>query len=1074
MTSSSPYKSPDPVVIPASSPVAGLLDDPITICDSSDDSQASPYFTQPTQVVNRPTLGVNKKMETQATQIVDRPVLGLTSKARTAPAPASSPRSDSEIEVPASSPFQKQSRTSTPNQISSLMAPAGTFYRRPVNAPIVSKGGPRSTPEKRKHNDISEDELNSSPRKRADSSSPERPARGDIQRSSFQRQGQRAISPVKPKHISPLRKRADQFNEKFDGRIQQLANKARKELKGKHSLNLCANIIKAYKGNYSAALRTLSEMSPRPAKVANSSSTSSLSSTVASPSQRSRASSRSSEPPRSPSPPAKRRRLVRGRNPKTSTGSSQDQPAPATLISLLDDDDDEEDPISNDKDDGDNYESDGEESAEESEGEVDVPGKATEKMLVGTKRTAKILQYLNVCSIGSLTADAKIKKEEAKHMISKRPFRSSEQVKAVSNFKTVRGKKVKQPLGEEVFDELVGYMKRLDAIDRIVEYCDTQGFKAKTKMACWKMDRTGKVNDSTNASGPILPYPKEPKALQGHCKMQPYQLFGMNWMWQIYSQGLGGILADDMGLGKTCEVVSFLALLKDMHDAGKIQGEKRPNLVVVPPSVLRNWALEFEKFAPDLSVITYTGAPDVRDELAYQIKESPEEYDAILTSYSQMNRMRDANAMNAIGINAAIFDEGHQLKNPNAKIYNDLIRISADWKLILTGTPIQNNIMEMMSLLKFLSPHVFQNDSRHIEELFAQRASLQEVSEGAVLLSDRVKRARSILDPFILKRTKEEVMTDMPSKIRKLAYCDMHEGQKMLYNDLACKFRDAKAHKAMKGGRKNDMNNPWIQLRKAAIHPQLFRRFFDDRKCEEMAKILMKNVSQEDLRQPNIQHLIDELKGESDFQLHLWCRDYPCIRKFDCPDDTWLESGKIEKLLELIGEFKENKDRVLVFSRFSLVISILEECLAQAGVNYRVLQGETAVEQRQDIVDEFNVDESITVFLLTTKAGGTGLNLTSANKVVLFDQSDNPQDDIQAENRAHRMGQKREVEVVRLLSKGTIDELIYKACQKKLELAGQITGHNEDISGEEVQAMVTKMLLEQAAPGLATPPKSEL
>ncbi|ROV99986.1 hypothetical protein VMCG_06171 [Cytospora schulzeri] len=1070
------FSSPDRAVIPASSPVAGLHEDPITICDSSDDSQASPYFTQPTQVVNRPTLGANKRMETQSTQIVDRPVLGLTSKARTSSVQPSSPRSANEIEVPASSPFQKQPRTSPSKQISNLMAPAGTFYRRPVNPPIVNKAGRRSTPEKRKHNDLSEDELNSSPRKRADSSSPERPARGDIQRSSFERQGQRAVSPVKSKHISPVRKRGDQFNDKFDGRIQQLANKARKELKGKHSLDLCANVMKAYKGNYTSALRTLSDMSPRPAKAVKSSSTSSsLSSTVASPSQPSRVSSQSSAPPRSPSPPPKRRRLVRGRNPKTSTGSSQDQQAPATLISLVDDDDDEEEPISNDKDDGDNYQSDGEEeSAEESEGEGERPGKPAEKVLVGSKRTAKILQYLNVCSIGSLTADAKIKKDEAKHMISKRPFRSADQVKAVSNFKTIRGKKVKQPLGEEVFDELVGYMKRLDAIDRIVEYCDTQGYRAKTKMACWKMDRTGRVNDSANSSGPILPHPKEPKALQGHCKMQPYQLFGMNWMWQIYSQGLGGILADDMGLGKTCEVVSFLALLKDMHDAGKIQGQKRPNLVVVPPSVLRNWALEFEKFAPELSVITYTGAPEVRDEIAYEIKEAPEEYDAILTSYSQMNRPRDTNAMNSIGINAAIFDEGHQLKNPNAKIYNDLIRISADWKLILTGTPIQNNIMEMMSLLKFLSPHVFQNDSRHIEELFAQRASLQEVSEGAVLLSDRVKRARSILDPFILKRSKEEVMTDMPSKVRKLAYCEMHEGQKALYNDLASKFRDAKAHKAMRGGRKNDMNNPWIQLRKAAIHPQLFRRFFDDRKCEEMAKILMDTVSQDDLRQPNIQHLINELKGESDFQLHLWCRDYPCIRKFDCPDDTWLESGKVEKLLGLIGEFQKNKDRVLVFSRFSLVVSILEECFAQAGINYRVLQGETAVGQRQDIVDEFNADESITVFLLTTKAGGTGLNLTSANKVILFDQSDNPQDDIQAENRAHRMGQKREVEVVRLLSKGTIDELIYKACQKKLELAGQITGHNEDISGEEVQAMVTKMLLEQPAPGLVTPPKSEL
>ncbi|ROW16182.1 hypothetical protein VPNG_01880 [Cytospora leucostoma] len=1072
--SSSPFKSPDREVIPASSPIAGLKDDPINILDSSDESEASPYFTQPTQVVNRPTLGASKNTETQPTQIVDRPVLGASSKIRSSP--LNSPiRAGSAIEVPASSPFQQRPHASPTKPIGSLMAPAGTFYRRPADPTIAPKAVRKSTPEKRKYEGLSDDELNSSPRNRAESSSPERPSRGDIQRTSFQRQDQRPASPVKTKNASP-RKRADQFNEKFDARIQQLANKIRKELKGKHSLGLCENILKAYKGNYSAALRTLSEMSPRSnaGKMSKSSSASSLSSAVASTSQPSRASSRSSEPPRSPSPQPKRRRLVRGRNPKGSTASSPHQEAPPTLISLVDDDDDEDEPISNDKDDGDNYETDGEESAEESDGEAGASAKAAEKVLVGTKRTAKILEYLNVCSIESLTADAKIKKDQAKHMISKRPFRTSDQVKAVSNFKVVRGKKIKQPLGEEVFEELVGYMKRLDAIDRIVQYCDTQGYKAKTRMATWKMDRTGRINDSTDTSAPILPYPREPKALQGHCKMQPYQLFGMNWMWQIYTQGLGGILADDMGLGKTCEVVSFLALLKDMYDSGKIQGEKRPNLVVVPPSVLKNWALEFEKFAPDLSVITYSGSPDVRDELVYQIKESPEQYDAILTSYSQMNRGRDVGAMNSIGINAAIFDEGHQLKNPNAKIYNDLIRIGAEWKLILTGTPIQNNIMEMMSLLKFLSPHVFQNDSRHIEELFAQRASLQEVSEGAVLLSDRVKRARSILDPFIMKRTKEEVMTDMPSKIRKLAYCEMHDGQKALYRDLESKFRDSKAHKAAKGGRKNDMNNPWIQLRKAAIHPQLFRRFFDDKKCEEMARILMRDVPQEDLRQPKLQHLIDELKGESDFQLHLWCRDYPCIRKFDCPDDTWLESGKIEKLLKLIGEYEKNKDRVLVFSRFSLVISILEECLAQAGVSYRVLQGETAVEQRQDLVDEFNADESITVFLLTTKAGGTGLNLTAANKVVLFDQSDNPQDDIQAENRAHRMGQKREVEVVRLLSKGTIDELIYKACQKKLELAGRITGYNEDISGEEVQAMVTKMLLQEPADGLVTPPKSEL
>lgn len=965
--SSSPFTSPRREVVPAtSSPPAGLEEDPIAISSDDDEllvdgAHSSPYFTQPTQILSRPafkpitqpTQPTQATQVTQPTQIVsDRPRLGLGATVKKSP--STSPQSDgTRIEVPASSPYQKPTLPSAfSRMVGGLMAPAGTSFRPPprINTKPVPRSPVNRAPGKREFGNLSDDELDTSPtRYAADSSGDERPARGDIQRSSFQRQ--------QPKSESP----PSASLHKQQASKQQLAK-----------------VSRGFK----------------------SSSTTSPSSSIGS-QPSAQPSSRSSEPSRTPSPPSKRRRLVRGRNPNNSPSSSQVIQPTSQLSNLISDDDADDDlgDTSNDKDGGDNFVLDQQEesSGDESETEGRSPGKATaSKTLVGTKRKDKILQYLGVCSVESLMADAKIQRDAAKHMLEKRPFRTVEQVKAVIKFKTSRGKKVRHDLGQEVFDELVEYMKRLDAIDRVVEYCDTQGYKIRTKIGSWKMDQMGVTKGTSGDNSDILPFPREPKAMRDHCTMQPYQLFGMNWMWQLYGQRFGGILADDMGLGKTCQVVAFMALLKDRFDAGYFQERPWPNLVVVPPSVLENWENEFEKFAPDLSVIRYSGKPGERDELALEIRESPEEYHVILTSYSQMSRSRDVSAMNKIGINAAIFDEGHKLKNPNAQIYKDLIRIDAAWKLIMTGTPIQNNIMEMVSLLNFLSPSVFDRYSDHLQELFVQKASLQQVSEGAVLLSDRVKRARSILEPFILQRTKEQVLTNMPAKIRKAVYCDMDDSQKALYDDFVNRFRDAKLHKAGSGGRKNDMNNPWIQLRKAAIHPQLFRRFFTDEKCEKMARVLMKSVDQDILRQPDLTHLTNELKNESDFQLHLWCRDYPCIRSFDCPEDTWLKSGKVQKLLELIGAYQKDGDRVLVFSRFAMVLSILEECLAQAGIRHLVLQGETKVAERQQLIDQFNDDKTITVFLLTTKAGGTGINLTAANKVILFDQSDNPQDDIQA------------------------------------------------------------------------------
>ncbi|CAN8099469.1 unnamed protein product [Discula destructiva] len=1115
--SSSPFTSP---VRPSrdggkrASEGQGTQSNPISFDDDDEDCsvpdsspRSSPYFTQPTQVTNRPTLGSNavSNTGTQPTQITNRPVIGLGSARTDASPSVPSPRN---IEVPRSSPFKSSppsQHAAQPQRQRALggilaLAPAGTSFKRPNFKSASTAAVPKDTTVLKRRLSASSDELNSSSRIhiRSDtSSSPDRQVPADIQRSSFQ---------PRPQHASvPLNMAlAREFEEKYDEATKLKARKLSKRFnsrdKSTKHLAHFARAIKVKKGDMDAAFDMMVKNSayvpiaPPTAPARSSPQPEPKRGRLISKAHLATApvSSKRALGSRSPSPvPVKRRRLVTKGNLNNSSNGHSDAP----LISLVDSDDDAKVDVSNDKSDGDDYSSESESEAEASDTESKTTSRLPRKddaPLVGAKRMNRILQYLDSCSVEDLAGNAKISKDDAKYLLAKRPFPSVTQLKAVHKFKTSGRRRTKVDLGEDVFDNLNQYVKRLDIIDRIIGHCDAQGNILKSKMAGWKMDQLGNMKTTITATMTnVLPYPKEPKLVEN--TLYPYQLFGMNWMWQLYSRGIGGILADDMGLGKTCQTIAFLALLVDNHKSGVLVKKPAPNLVIVPSSVLDNWSNEFDKFAPELSVLMYSGKPEERDELAMEIIESSDqEYDVILTSYGQMGRARDINWMNKIGINAAVFDEGHKLKNPQTKIYKEFIRINAQWKLLITGTPIQNNIMEMMSLLSFVSPQFFTHNQEVIEELFSQKASMKEVSEGATLLNDRIQRAKSILEPFILQRKKDQVLSMLPPKIRKVVYCDMLPQQKVQYEVTSARARKemlrerSGGKKALKkkeeGGRKNDENNTWLQLRKAAVHPMLFRTFFTDKTCEEMAKILMERVGPEELQQASLLHLTEELKNCSDFQLHLWCRDYKCVRKFDCREGAEFESGKIEKLFELLEEYKKNGDRVLVFSRFAAVLEILQECLSKNGIRYLDLTGGTDVSERQALVDEFQQDESIPVFLLTTLAGGQGINLTAANKVIIFDQSDNPQHDVQAENRAHRMGQERAVDIVRLITKGTIDELVYKACQKKLELAGQITGFNEDIGDKEdvdLVAQVTEQFLSGEGGGLAgdcyvTPPKSDL
>lgn len=409
----------------------------------------------------------------------------------------------------------------------------------------------------------------------------------------------------------------------------------------------------------------------------------------------------------------------------------------------------------------------------------------------------------------------------------------------------------------------------------------------------------------------------------------------------------------------------------------------------------------------------------------------------------------------------AIFDEGHALKNPNSQKYKALSKIRAEMRVLLTGTPLQNNLQELAAVLGFILPDVFNEQAQHLDYIFKYKATTSDSDHSALLSARRTQRAKEMLAPFVLRRKKEQVLKHMPAKTCRVQYCELEPAQAKIYNAFTSKSEELKRLRKEgvttkeNGDILKGENNPIMQLRKAAIHPMLFRRHFTDAKLDKMMPIL-KRAEPIEFKQRDDQ-VLGEMKLHSDFVLHGWCRSYPCIRKFDTPDLAWMNSGKVTALVELVKEYKENGDRVLIFSQFTMVLDILQEVLQTIQTRYLRIDGGTKVDDRQLLIDDFRDDETITAFLLSTGAGGQGLNLMYANKVIIFDQSFNPQDDVQAENRAHRVGQTRPVEIVRLITKDSIEVAMYILGQSKLELDNKVSGGRSG-NGKSLEQMIMDMM----------------
>lgn len=448
--------------------------------------------------------------------------------------------------------------------------------------------------------------------------------------------------------------------------------------------------------------------------------------------------------------------------------------------------------------------------------------------------------------------------------------------------------------------------------------------------------------------------------------LRDYQKEGINWFYFLRKYRFGGILADDMGTGKTLQTLTLLNMNRN---------KGRSSIVICPKSLLYNWIAEVEKFTPRFRAIVLDGTPAERME---KIKESSR-CDLIITSYATMQRDFEYYEKNKIKFNYCVLDEAQFIKNHNTKNARTVKKIDADYRLVLTGTPLENSVSEIWSIFDFLMPG-FLGHNAHFNERFQNPIMKRNCGET-------LNNLRKKIECFMLRRTKEEVLKELPPKIEQYNYCYLEPSQNILYQEILANVR-SEIFKTVdeRGFAKSQIHilAGLTKLRQVCNHPNL-------------------------------------LLGKKDYARY--------------------ESAKLNMFNELIGEIISSGRKVLVFSQFTTMLDILSRELRDTPHNY--LSGQTR--NRQELVDDFNNNAEKKVFLISLKAGGTGLNLTSADNVIIFDPWWNPSVERQAIDRTHRIGQTKSVNVYRLITKGTIEEKIIKLQERKKFLFDNLVSESHDL-----------------------------
>ncbi len=452
--------------------------------------------------------------------------------------------------------------------------------------------------------------------------------------------------------------------------------------------------------------------------------------------------------------------------------------------------------------------------------------------------------------------------------------------------------------------------------------------------------------------------------------LRDYQLEGFKWFKTLDYCGFGGILADEMGLGKTLQTITFLLSKKGCK-----------SIVITPTSLIHNWKSEFENFAPSLNIGIVHGSKKERE----SIIDNLENIDVLLTTYGSLRN--DCEKYENINFDYIIIDEAQNIKNPTSITTYAVKSIKAKCKFALTGTPIENNLLELWSIFDFIMPGYLYNVSKF----------------NAIFIRDEsnIIRLKKLIKPFILRRTKKQVIKELPDKIEKKFLVELSKEQRKIYKTYVDEIQ-RKLQDKYESNDKITVLSYLTKLRQLCLDPSL---------------------------------IVTDYKGKS---------------------------SKINACIEILKDIIENDDKVLVFSQFTSVLQNISVVLDKENIEYNYLDGQTKATDRIKLVDDFNKNINKKVFLISLKAGGTGLNLTSANTVIHFDPWWNISVENQASDRAHRFGQKQTVEVIKLIAKGTIEEKIVKLQENKSKLIDDIisnelsdSGVLKNLSNDEILDLLT-------------------
>jgi superfamily II DNA or RNA helicase len=468
----------------------------------------------------------------------------------------------------------------------------------------------------------------------------------------------------------------------------------------------------------------------------------------------------------------------------------------------------------------------------------------------------------------------------------------------------------------------------------------------------------------------------QPEGFAG--QLREYQREGLGWMHFLRGFSFGGCLADDMGVGKTAQVLALLETRRELRERGEVA---ESSLVVVPKSLVFNWKQEAARFAPKLRLLDYTGAARDNSEIVA--------HDVVLTTYGTLRR--DIEHLSSISFDYVILDEAQAIKNASTGSAKATLLLRGSHRLAMSGTPVENHLGELWSLFEFLNPGML------------GAAKVFNMTDGAMRNpnEDTRKMLAYALRPFILRRTKEQVATELPEKIQQTIFCEMSASQRELYDELRQHYRDALLGRVKNDGlakSKIQILEALLRLRQAACHPGL--------------------LDQKRLSEP---------------------------------------SAKLDVLLDQLEEVLDEGHKALVFSQFTSLLSIVSSSLKSKGLAYEYLDGKT--QDRQAKVEHFQNDPDCKVFLISLKAGGVGLNLTAADYVFILDPWWNPAAEAQAIDRAHRIGQTRKVCAYRLIAKDSIEEKVLELQEAKRDLATAIIGEENslirDLKAEDLELLLS-------------------